>query len=118
MSKRVKVIRDQDKTKKCKPHKTKDIVAEFGIGPKDWLKYRAIVGDPGDNIIRAKGCGPKTALKLLASGIDPSRARVEYPEGIEHKTWEVFRINYQLSEILTRSRQKQLTYEEKTQLKK
>lgn len=127
MSNRVKVIRDQDKTKKGRPHKTKDVIKEFGIGPKQWLKYRALVGDKGDKIDNVKGIGPKTALKYIAAGVDastdePSPHFKLKGDGwmfgrkqnliIRENDWKLIRLNYQLSRILTKSVCPQITYEE------
>jgi 5'-3' exonuclease len=53
----------------------KKVLEEFCIHPDDWTKYRALVGDVSDNIKGMPGCGPKTAPKLLAAGIDPSLKR-------------------------------------------
>lgn len=120
ISKRVKVIRDQDKTKNCRPHSTKEIKKEFGIGPKDWLKYRAIVGDPGDHIIKAKGYGPKTAVKLLANGCDPSNHRdghVYLVGEVPQEDFKIFRLNYKLSKILTSPKAPQLLEKESKQIK-
>lgn len=124
MSNRVKVIRDQDKTKKCRPHRTKDVMKEFGIGPKDWLKYRAIVGDKGDKIDNAKGYGPKTALKLLAQGFDPSVSKGNMfgfheseTQSVDWKVWDIFRLNYQLSRIITDPNADQLSETESKQIR-
>ena len=52
------------------PHK-KVIVDEFdcedhyGVPPEQVVDYLCLVGDDADNIPGIKGCGPKTALKLL-----------------------------------------------------
>jgi len=127
MSNRVKVIRDQDKTKKCRPHRTKDVIKEFGVSPKEWLKYRALVGDKGDKIDNVKGIGPKTALKLLAAGCDASlnAPNPKYKikgDGwmfgrnqsliVREADWKIIRLNYQLSKILTKSVCPQITHEE------
>lgn len=129
MSKRVKVVRDQDKTKQCRPHRTKDVMKEFGITPKEWLKYRAIVGDPGDHIIKVKGMGPKTALKMLAAGVDasvqlPDRFKLKgdgwmYPGNIviRNAEWIIIRTNYMLSKILTKPYGPELTKEESKHIK-
>lgn len=116
MSNRVKVIRDQDKTKKCRPHRTKDVMKEFGITPKQWLKYRALVGDKGDKIDNVKGIGPKTALKLMAQGLDASD-----DEGcaklLSEKDWIIVRRSYELSRIITDPNAEQLTKQESLQIK-
>jgi DNA polymerase-1 len=124
MSKRVKVVHDRDKTKKCKPVSRKDIKKEFGIYPKDWLKYRAIVGDKGDHIIKVKGMGPKTALKLLAEGLDATKNTGNmFEEGYEpkgkpiaDKDWRVLRLNYKLSRILKNPNDLALSKAEQYQL--
>lgn len=132
MSKRVKVVRDQDKTKKCRPHRSKDVLKEFGVGPKDWLKYRAIVGDKGDHIIKVKGMGPKTALKMLAAGVDASKTEPHprnklkgdgwafdrYKIIIRRADWATIRMNYLLSLILTKPNDKKLESWESAQIKK
>lgn len=119
--KNVYVVRDQDKAKMCKPISRKEILKEHGVEPKDWLKYRGIVGDPGDHIMKPKGYGPKTALKLIAAGVDVSHNH-GYPHprsgadllytGIPLKDWELMRLNYKLSKILKDALAKQLTSEE------
>lgn len=43
---------------------------EFGVLPKQYLLYKAIIGDPGDAIPGVRGLGPKTVLPLLQE--DPS----------------------------------------------
>lgn len=44
---------------------------EYGVPLKDWLTFRAITGDPSDNIPGAKrGVGPVAAKKLIAAGLD------------------------------------------------
>jgi DNA polymerase-1 len=99
--KNVYVVRDQDKKKKCAPIKGSEILKEYGVTPKEWLKYRALVGDSGDNILKVKGIrlGPKTAIKLVAAGMDASKR-----EGCNNKKykkhWDKIRLNYQLSKIL------------------
>lgn len=50
----------------------KRILTDYSVSPADWVRYRALVGDVSDNIKGLQGCGPKTAPKLLAAGIDPS----------------------------------------------
>jgi len=38
---------------------------KYGVPPSAWVDYRALVGDPSDNIPGVKGIGPKTAAKLI-----------------------------------------------------
>jgi DNA polymerase I len=38
---------------------------EFGVLPTQWVDYKALVGDSGDNLKGVEGIGPKTAAKIL-----------------------------------------------------
>ena len=38
---------------------------KYGLRPEQWVDFRALVGDPSDNLPGVKGIGEKTALKLL-----------------------------------------------------
>jgi len=38
---------------------------KYGLRPEQWVDYRALVGDPSDNLPGVKGIGEKTALRLL-----------------------------------------------------
>ncbi|MDT0307653.1 5'-3' exonuclease H3TH domain-containing protein [Streptomyces sp. DSM 44917] len=40
----------------------------FGVTPAQWPDYRALSGDPADNIPGIRGIGPRTAARLLAGG--------------------------------------------------
>ncbi|MBC2879328.1 MULTISPECIES: 5'-3' exonuclease [Streptomyces] len=40
----------------------------FGVDADQWPDYRALTGDPADNITGIRGIGPKTASRLLADG--------------------------------------------------
>ena len=39
---------------------------KYGVTVEQWTDYRALIGDPSDNIPGAKGVGPVSAQKLLA----------------------------------------------------
>ncbi len=41
------------------------VAAKFGIAPAQMVEYKALVGDPSDNIKGVPGIGPKTAVELL-----------------------------------------------------
>ncbi|MFI1189346.1 5'-3' exonuclease H3TH domain-containing protein [Streptomyces californicus] len=42
------------------------ILPRYGVFPEQWPDYRALTGDPADNIPGARGIGPKTAAALLS----------------------------------------------------
>lgn len=94
----VVVVRDFDKTQKCKEITAKEIRKEYGVAPKDWLRYRALVGDPGDKIDKPiKRVGEKKALAMLAEGVDASKSQ---PHEKYAKHWPKIRLAYSLSKIV------------------
>lgn len=102
----VVVVRDIDKSKKGLEITAKEIKKEYGVTPKDWLKYRAFVGDAGDRIDKPiKGIGPQKALKILASGVDASRCK-SHPDF--KKNWKAIRLAYRLSKIIRTPEDKHL----------
>ncbi len=42
-----------------------EVTARFGLGPREYIDYKALVGDKSDNIPGVAGVGEKTALDLL-----------------------------------------------------
>ncbi len=42
-----------------------EVIERYGVKPKQIVDYKALVGDPSDNIPGVAGIGPKTASKLL-----------------------------------------------------
>ena len=46
-----------------------DVHARHRVTPAQWPDYRALTGDPSDNIPGVRGIGPKIAADLLAGGI-------------------------------------------------
>ncbi len=42
-----------------------EVRERYGVEPKQIVDYKALVGDPSDNIPGVAGIGPKTAAKLL-----------------------------------------------------
>lgn len=56
---------------------------KFGVSPNQIVDYLSLVGDQSDNVIGAKGIGPKTATKLLqtfGSIVGIMKALAETPE--------------------------------------
>ncbi|MFE4972663.1 5'-3' exonuclease H3TH domain-containing protein [Kitasatospora sp. NPDC056651] len=45
-----------------------DVVARYGVTAAQWPDYRALTGDPSDNIAGVRGIGCKTAARLLRDG--------------------------------------------------
>lgn len=87
---------------------TKDIETEIEMPPKDWVKVRALIGDPTDNIPHPlEGIGPKKAIKMIGMGVDPSVeewAKLPYQVRSQFSPvsgrWKMIRSNYILSHIL------------------
>ena len=47
----------------------REILDRYGVEPDQWCDYRALMGDPSDNIKGVRGVGPVTARLLLSGGI-------------------------------------------------
>jgi len=47
------------------PFTAADLMGKHGIEPRQAVDWQALVGDAADNLPGVKGCGPKTATKLL-----------------------------------------------------
>lgn len=47
-----------------------EIVNRFGVQPNQFLSYKALIGDKSDNLPGIPRVGKKTALKILAKGIE------------------------------------------------
>jgi len=52
---------------KGKMYDEKAVMEKLGVPPNLIVDYKALAGDPSDNYLGARGIGPKTAIKLLAS---------------------------------------------------
>lgn len=90
-----------------------DIQNEFGVSCEDYTKLRAIIGDPGDNIPHLfHMVGPKTAVKWLQVGLDPSfdtwnklpaAVRVQFAKNDKHNVkdrWDEVHTNYICCQIV------------------
>ena len=55
-------VRGLDKRERFGPD---EVLKKYGVSAEQWTDYRALTGDPSDNIPGARGIGPKSAQKLL-----------------------------------------------------
>jgi len=53
------------KLSEAKDYTPKDVLQRFGVRPDQIVDYKAMVGDPSDNIPGVRGVGKKTAVALL-----------------------------------------------------
>lgn len=83
------------------------IKREYGLKPKQFLDFKALIGDPSDNIPRVPGIGKKTAISLL---LKFGNLENLYKE-IEENSERVKRLKPRLKETL-------LKYKEQTLLSK
>ncbi|GJF32590.1 hypothetical protein KNE206_52900 [Kitasatospora sp. NE20-6] len=62
-----------------------EVTDRYGVTPQQWPAYRALTGDPADNIPGVKGVGPKIAAGLLADGMTldglPASGRLQGARG-------------------------------------
>lgn len=81
---------------------------KYGLRPEQWVDFRALVGDPSDNLPGVKGIGEKTALKLLKEwgsleNLLKNLDRVK-PENVREKIkahLEDLRLSLELSRVRT-----------------
>ena len=57
------------------PRSVGQLPGTHGVKPLQWPDYRALTGDPADDIPGIRGIGPKTAAALLADGIHLEQLR-------------------------------------------
>ncbi len=62
---KTKVLTMQKGISQTKIYSIKEVKERFGLLPNQLPDYKALIGDPSDNIIGISGIGPKTAQKLL-----------------------------------------------------
>ena len=81
---------------------------KYGVDPERWVEFRALVGDPSDNIPGVKGIGEKTAAKLLSEwgSLDALLENLDRvkPEGVRKKLQaglEDLKLSRELSKIET-----------------
>jgi len=114
----VELIRDVDKKDRLSPETEKKVIARFGCSSKDVLKVRAIAGDHSDGIPNpVAGIGPKTAAKLIASGVDPSSCAYDtsWPKNIKAH-WKDIHRNYLLMKLPLSAKDKMMTTDQQCAL--
>ncbi len=52
-----------------------EVVGRFGVEPRQWCDFRALMGDPADNIPGVHGIGQVRAARILADGLTLEEAR-------------------------------------------
>jgi DNA polymerase-1 len=62
---KVKVLRTTRGVSETKEYGREEVIEEYGVTPEQIPDYKALVGDPSDNIPGVKGIGPKGAAILL-----------------------------------------------------
>src|SRR3990170_2069053 len=61
----VKVLRTTRGVSELKSYGRDEVIEEYGVTPEQIPDYKALTGDPSDNIPGVKGIGPKSASGLL-----------------------------------------------------
>ena len=62
---KVKVLRTTRGVSELKSYGRDEVIEEYGVTPEQIPDYKALTGDPSDNIPGVKGIGPKGASSLL-----------------------------------------------------
>ncbi len=62
---RVKVLRTTRGVSETKTYGREEVIEDYGVTPEQIPDYKALVGDPSDNIPGVRGIGPKGAATLL-----------------------------------------------------
>jgi DNA polymerase-1 len=62
---RVKVLRTTRGVSETRTYGRQEVIEEYGVTPEQIPDYKALAGDPSDNIPGVRGIGPKGAASLL-----------------------------------------------------
>lgn len=103
---RIQIIRPVRNGKVERIKTPMDVYDRFGVPSRAWTKFRALSGDTSDNILHVAGIGPKTAIKLLEDGINPSLKDFDdHPKKARRthsrlkESWKLIHTAYLLSRI-------------------
>lgn len=95
-------------------YRDEEFINEFNINPDQYIDYKALVGDPSDNIPGVPGVGKKTAAKLLGqySSLDGIYENINDLKGKQRLNVKENKDNaYLFKEILTINTNMDLEYE-------
>ena len=85
-----------------------------GIGPEHIIEFKALRGDPSDNIPGVKGVGEKTAIELIKKFGNIENLYLQ----LERKTEEIKGISARLKEVLLREKEKAFLSRELSEIQK
>ncbi len=80
-----------------------DVLAKYGVTPKEFIEVKALMGDTSDNIPGLPGVGEKTAVKIIAQYKTIENAYANLEEIKPNKAREAFRNEFdsaKLSKVL------------------
>jgi 5'-3' exonuclease len=97
-----------------------DVRKEYGFGPGEWCRLRALAGDSSDSLEGLPRVGMVTAGRLLAAGVRVPVDLKKIPQirvarfktdGLSVQDWKKVNLNYRLSQIVTDPEDKRLPEE-------
>lgn len=123
-SSRIGIVRGYDKDGELRVMHVPEVVQEMGIAPSECVKVKALTGEVTDNIPKiATGLGPKTAIKMIAAGLNPEVDDFKkLPWAVRSNfqvlasSWPKVRLNYKLAKIVTSPADEHLSEELREQL--
>lgn len=62
---KIKLLKLNGKIDQSPVYTEAEVIARFGVSPKQMVDYKALVGDSSDNFGGLNGCGPKTASEWI-----------------------------------------------------
>ncbi len=80
-------------------YNAKDVEAEYGVTPVQFIDMKALMGDASDNIPGVPGIGEKGAGKIIATFKSIENAYEHIEEVTPNKAREALRSNYELAKL-------------------